>query len=124
MVYAVILLVIFYYIDKYKRKKDEKVMNDWYDAQDNMDQYIRGFYAKLENNLEGNISTSLEDIDVISHDETTAYKILLKEKHKTRIAYVERNHQALDKDELILLLKEIADDEALSDRAMRLIFLT
>jgi hypothetical protein len=121
--FALILYTIHRHFLK-KEKLNAKVCTDWHVAADNLIKYLDKCNSKLDNNLEYKVSNSLEEIDMINPLETITYKNLLREKHRTYIAYIERNNFLVRKEELIGLLKEIEGDEELSQKVMKLIFFT
>jgi hypothetical protein len=104
-----------------KEKRSQRISKEWHDTDKAVTKYIADFHSKINSDLNHTISSSLEEIDMFNPYETGTYKKLLRKRNKAWIAYVERNHFLIDKGDLIVLLKEIKDDEVLSERVMRLI---
>ncbi len=115
---------IFSYCEYRSRKKGRirRILADRLeDAEKEIDKYIAKFCSRLEDNLQYEISSSLEEIDMIDPYQTVTYKKLLKEKHKALVAYFETNKANIRKETLIALLSQI-DDEDLTQRVLMLLF--
>ncbi|HTH93355.1 MAG TPA: hypothetical protein VL576_02675 [Candidatus Paceibacterota bacterium] len=124
------LLIVFCIVWRLHRRSYKKEVlsleasKRWNDAGEKVTQYVNDFSEKLNNDVMYKPSSSLEEIDMFDPYETVTYKNLAKQYHRAWISYLEVNRWLVHKDELIVFLGEIQDDEELTHRVLTLIFKT